>query len=45
MMKRPSRATSKANNYMKACLGIAYDGLDIVDLASLLSENTLYIFE
>ena len=36
MMKR---ATSLANNYMKACLGIAYDGPDIVDLAMALWMN------
>ena len=36
MMKR---ATSLANNYMKACLGVAYDGPDIVDLAMALWLN------
>ena len=36
MMKR---ATTLANSYMKACLGIAYDGPDIVDLALALWVN------
>ena len=36
MMKR---ATSLANNYMKACMGVAYDGPDIVDLALALWTN------